>query len=327
MEDYMEINQKHNKSLINSVCNTIVGALLEQEMISREDLSSLGAHVGYLFTKEDGELEGLFRVSTDNDTFYFALQNGGLIPIDIDDNMYDATISTMKEMHPCLLNDDLPETEAQKARREKNNKIISDMDITTSDKLMTHWEDSEIELKDKMDICKRALACFYVIQVSCDIRNNNYEESLEYFVPLLEKFGLKDVLNEKEQSILDGSYDQQDVFDLDWAYEAYWALCWSLGLVDDIADASDICDCDEAISFAQVESVEEFADKCELRSKEEILDMLDLYLRYNWAFYQARTNEDASCGDLNPSIIIERRRGLEWIVSDEEDWYDLEMRA
>ena len=155
MEDYMEINQKHNKSLINSVCNTIVGALLEQEMISREDLSSLGAHVGYLFTKEDGELEGLFRVSTDNDTFYFALQNGGLIPIDIDDNMYDATISKMEEMHPCLLNDDLPETEAQKARREKNNKIISDMDITTSDKLMTHWEDSEIELRDediKMDV-------------------------------------------------------------------------------------------------------------------------------------------------------------------------------
>ena len=323
----MEINQKYNRDLTESICNTIVNGLLNQEMISKEDLPSLGIHLGYLFSKEDGELEGLFRVGTEDDAFYFALQNGKLMGIDFNDDMYQSTISKMEEMHPCLLSKDLPETEAQKNRREKNNKIISDMDICTSDRLMTHWEDSEIELKDKMEICKRALACFQVIQIACDINNDNYEESLEYFGPKLEELGLKDVLNEKEEAILDGSFEEQDVFDMAWAYEAYWALCWCLGLVDDITDAVDICDCEAAISFADVESVEEFAEKCELRSKEEILDMLDLYLRYNWAIYHARMNEDASCGDLNASVIVERRRGLEWIVSDEDDWYELEMRA
>ena len=323
----MEINQRFNTDITQTLFNTSIGMLISKEEISKEDLSSISIHLGYLFSKEDGDLEALYRVTAADKTFFFALQKGELMAVNLDEDMYQMTISKMEEMHPCLLNNDLPETEAQKQRREKNNKIISDMGISTSDRLMTRWDDEEIELRDKMDICRRALACFYVIQVACDINNNNYDESLEFFVPLLEKLDLMKELNDKEKAILDGSYRPQDVYDLDWAYEAYWALCWAMGLVDDITDAEDICDCDEAIDFARVESVEEFAEKCELRSKEEILDMLDLYFRYNWAVNHARVDSEASIGDLNPSVIIERRRGLEWIVSDEDDWYDLDMRA
>lgn len=75
-------------------------------------------------------------------------------------------------------------------------------------------------------------------------------------------------------------------------------------------------------------STEEFIRKCKLRSKEEILDMLDLYFRYNWAINDAKVNPTASIGALNPSVVIERRRGLEWIVTkDVEDWYDLGQEA
>ena len=38
-------------------------------------------------------------------------------------------------------------------------------------------------------------------------------------------------------------------------------------------------------------------------------------------------NPESSIGNLNPSIVIERRRGLEWIVTDVEDWYDIDMQA
>ena len=323
----MEINQKHNRDIAGSLFNAAISILVQNEQITKEDFPSISVNLGYLFSKEDGELEGLFKIKTADDQFFFALQNGMLKGLDINDEMFTQTISTMEQMHPCLLNDDLPETELQKARREKNNKLIADMDIITSDRLMTRWEDSEIELRDKEEICKRALACFQVIQIACDINNNNYEESLEFFKPRLESLGVMDELNEKEEAILDGSYERQDVLDLAWAYEAYWALCWCLGLVDDISDASGICDCEEAISFADVSSVEEFAEKCELRSKEEILDTLDLYFRYHWAVNDSMAKQRASAGDLHPSVVIERRRGLEWVVSDEDDWYDLEMNA
>ena len=115
---------------------------------------------------------------------------------------------------------------------------------------------------------------------------------------------------------------------MDWAYEAFWALCWCLGFVRDISDASKICDCQKAIALIQgCGSVQNLVKKGKLRSKEEILDMLDLYFRYNWAINDAKVNPNASIGKLNPSIVIERRRGLEWVVSEVEDWYDLTFPA
>ena len=99
-------------------------------------------------------------------------------------------------------------------------------------------------------------------------------------------------------------------------------------MVDDISDASEVCDCEKAIDIAKsCNSVDDLVQKSNLRSKEEILDMLDLYLRYNWAINDAKVNPETSTGDLDASIVIERRRGLEWVVSDIEDWYDLEMQA
>ena len=54
----------------------------------------------------------------------------------------------------------------------------------------------------------------------------------------------------------------QDAIDLDWAYEAFWSLCWCLGLVDDIRNAVEVCDCDAAIGFVRgCKTIEEFAEK------------------------------------------------------------------
>lgn len=248
--------------------------------------------------------------------------------VNLNDEMYQQTINYMKANHPCLNNNELPETDVQRRRRERNNNFIKEMKVVTPERLMTRWDDEDVVLRDKEAICKRAVCCFFVIQIACDIANNNYEESIKVLKPMIEKFGVMDQLNSKEKRIVDGTYSMQDAIDLDWAYEAYWSLCWSLGLVDDISDASGVCDCEMAIDFIRsINSTEEFISKCSLRSKEEILDMLDLYYRYNWAINEASANPGADIGGLNPSVVIERRRGLEWIVSDVDDWYDLDMPA
>ena len=284
--------------------------------------------MGYLFTTEEQQVEGLFQISFSEKTYYFAAQKGKLMMVNIDENMFQQTVEYMKANHPCLMNDELPETKLQKKRREKNNKIVSKMKISVADKVMTRWNDDEVTLKDKETICKRMIACFYAVQIACDIGQNNYEEGLNYFKPFFEKFGVTDQLNSKEKRILDGTYSTQDAIDMDWAYEAFWALCWCLGFVRDISDASKICDCQKAIALIQgCGSVQDLVKKGKLRSKEEILDMLDLYFRYNWAINDAKVNPNATIGKLNPSIVIERRRGLEWVVSEVEDWYDLTFQA
>jgi len=324
----MEVNQMFNREIKKNLINTAVGMLMEKKLITEEDFSKLKYSLGYMFTTKDKKLEALFKLSFSDNTFYFSVNYNKFIMLNIDEALFEETVKTMEEYHPCLKDHELPETAVQKQRREKNNEILSEENISTSDKLMTRWKDDDVILKDKETICKRAIACFFAIQIACDINNGNYEESINYFKPMLEEFGLIDQLNSKEKRIIDGTYSFQDAVDMDWAYEAYWSLCWCLGLVDDISDGSEVCDCQKAIRFvSKCKSTEEFINKCNLRNKEEILDMLDLYFRYNWAINDTKVNPEATIGDINPSIVIERRRGLEWIVSDEEDWYDLTMEA
>ena len=284
--------------------------------------------MGYLFSLDDGQIEGLFQITVSGKFFPFAAQKGKLMMLSIDQSMYEQTVAYMEANHPCLSDDSLTETEMQKVRREKNNAYIREQGIAVAEKLITFWEDEEVALKTKEEICMRAMACFFVIQIACDIGNGAYEESMEYFAPVIDKFGVTEAMNSKEKRILDGTYSMQDAIDMDWAYEAYWALCWCLGLVDDIRDAGNVCDCEKAIEIAKsCDSVEDLVQKSKLRSKEEILDMLDLYVRYNWAINEEKVNPEASTGDLDGSIVIERRRGLEWVVSEIADWYDLSMHA
>lgn len=324
----MEINQMYNRELKGNLGNAAIGVLMQNNLITEEDFKGLGISMGYLFSLDDGQIEGLFQITFSDKAYYFAAQKGKLMMVNINQDMFEQTVEYMKSNHPCLLSEDLPETKVQKKRREKNNKFIAKKKIAVAEKLMTFWDDDHVELKSKEAICKRAIACFFVIQIACDIGNNNYEEGLNYFKPKLEAFGVMDQLNAKERKIIDGSYEMQDAIDMDWAYEAYWSLCWCLGLVRDITDASGTCNCEKAIQIINsCNTVEDLVKKSKLRKKEEILDMLDLYFRYNWAINDAKVNPASSIGNLNPSTVIERRRGLQWVVSDEEDWYEISMQA
>ena len=320
----MEQNQKYNNQIKNAIVNASVGGLLDNQLLTEDELSGLEVHFAYVFSRDDGKIEALLRVEVPEKVFYFAVQDDKLQFLDLDDERYFGVMQYMEEQHPCLQSDELPETPAQKERREKNNRYLTENGITTAEHLMTRWDDENDELLDEGIIRKRAMVMFPVIQIACDIAQDNYKESMEFFGPMLGEMGAMEYLNSKERRIVDGSYTMQDAIDMDWAYESYWALCWCLGLVDDIKDAGDTCDCERAIEIARDG---ELAEKGALRDKAEILDMLDLYFRYTWAIYEARANQDAEIGNLNPSCVIERRRALEWVVSHVEDWYDLALQA
>ena len=53
--------------------------------------------------------------------------------------------------------------------------------------------------------------------------------------------------------------------------------------------------------------------------------MLDLYYRYHWACVEKRIKPDTIIGSLDGEVVWERRRGLEWLVSDMEDWNKISL--
>ena len=211
-------------------------------------------------------------------------------------------------------------------RKEHSETIIAAKGIGINPDLPLTEPASQVRLRSLDEICRRAVAALLSTQVGFG-RSEENDDEVNYFVRLIDYFGVRDCLNAKERRLVDGSYVQQDVIDVVWEYESYWTLAWALGLVDDITDAEDICDCPLAVRFvAQSGSYEEFREKCTLRSTDEILDMLDLYYRYHWAVVQhEQIDKKFPIGGLNTDAVSERRRGLEWLVCDTADWNDIRL--
>lgn len=212
-------------------------------------------------------------------------------------------------------------------RRIKNNKLIKKRGIACLDNLPTIESSSNVRLKDLDVICKRAIACLLSIQLACDIEENrNYDKSQKTFYNILKEFNVENYLLEKEKRLFDNSYTEQDVIDVAWSYEAYWALVWALGLINKMKFPNNICDCEKAITLVEnCDNYEAFKNNCKLRDIEDILDMLDLYYRYHWACVEKRVRPETNIGNLNPEVVMERRKGLEWLISNVDDWNEISL--
>lgn len=213
-------------------------------------------------------------------------------------------------------------------RKAANEQYIREHGIGVFEGLPMVPSANEVTVKDFPTVCKRAVAALLSTQIACEISQEQYG-NVHFFTEMMDKFGVKDALNTKEQKLVSGMFDRQDVVDVMWEYECYWSLVWALGLLDDIRDASAICDCAKAVGFvSSCQTMEDFQSKCRLRDTEEILDLLDLYYRYHWACVQHEyIDKNLPIGSLNTEVVYERRRGLEWFISEESDWHDIVLHT
>ena len=221
-----------------------------------------------------------------------------------------------------------PSIKSGEERKAETHKKLQQMGIAVNPNLPLLETADEVTVKSKDDICRRAIASLLAIQVACDISQGDAtEETVAFFRETISAFGVIDCLNDTERRVVfSDTYTERDVISVMWTYEAYWSLVWSLGLIDDITDASSCCDSETAVRFvSECDTYEQFAAKCHLRSSEEILDMLDLYYRYHWACVNKQFDPDTAIGNLDPEVVWERRRGLEWLISEEDDWFEISL--
>lgn len=189
---------------------------------------------------------------------------------------------------------------------------------------------TEKDMKSFDEICRRAVAALLVIQIAFDASEGDYEESIKVVADVIDSFGVKDSLNAKEQRVYDGTFSEQDIVDVIWEYESYWALVWALGLIgdDELTKADGICDCDKAIHLVSDRNdMDDFKASCNPRTIDEILDMLDLFYRMHWACVENRLRPETPVNGLVEEVVMERRRGLEWLVSNETDWHDISLNT
>lgn len=210
-------------------------------------------------------------------------------------------------------------------RRTKSNGQIKKMGVACCENLPLLPPGSEVKIKSVDEICKRAYAAFFAIQLGCSISNGeDYGNAREECIRLMNEsgVGLGDLLA-KELALFKPGCSRQNVVDVVWTYETYWTLLWALGFVSDreLLKVETVCDCKKAMMLASMyKNVENMKKFAKLKSTERILDMADLFYRYHWACVERQINPKTSIGNLNPEVVPERRRGLEWLIGKEQDW-------
>ena len=214
----------------------------------------------------------------------------------------------------------------EQERKARSEALLRECGAAINPHLPLHFAPGDALTKGLDAICRRTAAGILMIQIACDAENGDFDHSKEVLLPYLERFGVLDSLNGPEKRLLDGEYTHRDLAQIVWTYESCWSLEWALGLVPDISDGSDICDCEEAVHLvADCESMDDFRAKCSLRPLEELKDMTDYYYRAHWAVVENRLRPETAIGDLNEEVVMERRRGLDWLFAPEDDWFEISL--
>ena len=117
--------------------------------------------------------------------------------------------------------------------------------------------------------------------------------------------------------------DKDLAIQISWQLEGYLILIWTLGLIDEIEFPDVLVDPDSVTSLvSSCDTYKEFLEQCQLRDVEDVLDLADLTYRYNWYCVESRINDDEPI--INPEIVMERHRALNWLLSDQK-WDKVEI--
>jgi len=138
----------------------------------------------------------------------------------------------------------------------------------------------------------------------------------------LKREGLFDKLTWLELEFLTTNPDAEMIF-VD-RIEAMWALAWIIGIVPQL-DFSKECSDDFVEMMPDLltqESSSAFREKARLRPIDEIAAACDLAYCLHWGIRHAAVTGQKRPGRLEEEDIEERRRGLDWFLSDEpwEEW-------
>ncbi len=215
-------------------------------------------------------------------------------------------------------------------RKKQSLKLIAREGIAFDKALPCLFEDSKVQLKSVDDISKMALLSGIIAQLGfiakANVDSASANKAKATVIEKIRIFGVEDSIGDKEKRIIEGNCTEQDIIDANWYFESAWALCWCLGLVDDIQNGGAVCEVSKVIALAnRCQSIDEFKSQCCIRSKEDVLDMHDLYYRYYWAVDKNWNDKSYKIGSLNGSVVIERRKALEWVLSDAKFFDELRL--
>lgn len=190
-------------------------------------------------------------------------------------------------------------------------------------------EDESVELEERtsLEIAERSLALIAVVARA-------FHEN--WVGDWADRFGIVHYLSPAEKEFFDvPALEQQTIIDFTWRAEALVSLVWSLDGLKEMPPLSDqywVMDSD--FVAAAIKNPNAFRLSAQKRPSKDIEEMEDfLYHQHGRIRDRQLGFKDGGLRPLDtckvpvdqlvPSVVVERRYGLSWVVGWGEDWDDV----
>ena len=185
-------------------------------------------------------------------------------------------------------------------------------------------------IRKKWDIIRKMVA-IVMTRLAAETyleKKENGQKELKIITDIFEeRYQFKQVLSEREKNYLENPSDNKELnLEFYFMLEVAKMLLWVLSIIDiEFEDFNTFCDVSILIDGLKHENLKSFARKCEIRSKNKILDMLDYAYRLNWANVEIKLQGYDRI--VNESIMYFSRLALEWAVQDGKNMEEIEIHT
>lgn len=170
-------------------------------------------------------------------------------------------------------------------------------------------DDADTRVRPVQEVHRRMRAlCVYFMRGQCEMEKVAYAD----FRAMMDTLKAWGDLSPRETVVVNARVlTPQQVTDSSWSLEAMHALAWSMGLVEELAWPSDMCDMGQML---QIVKSTRPGSALQMRSVGELLDQADLHYRLHWACRQRELDGKEQPQGVETSVVVERRKALEWVI-------------
>ena len=238
--------------------------------------------------------------------------------------------SAFDTFHPIasadFLEKEIKPTEVDKARKQKSIEILKNKKVPYLEELRSAVFDAETTLQTKEAILQRFVAVYATAiqaQIYMSGEYDNPEQTMQEQIKRLEeKYHVSNYFSPKEKEYIDHPpVKEPKMFNLyAWRCECCSVFLWALSL-SELKEPNQFCELVELGNIIWNHDMDSLSKKAKLRSKEEILELQDLTLRYDWACVDARIN-NKTIEALDFGVVYERHYALNWLLTVDgiSDW-------
>ena len=227
-------------------------------------------------------------------------------------------------LSPDGANDDpsagVPYPPAAQQRKARTEDLLGNRGLRPAASLPPVIAESEVVLRPVADVAARIMALFAVAVRAESVAAKSPMQCDE----ILQRLGLADsALSPLERTfIVDRMPTQKDIATFGWCYECAFTLAWAVGVIDKLPFPGAICDVELIAQKLLKLGAGGIQQAARLRPVPELLDCLDLHQRLHWLTRQAQADKSAAPAGLEPGVIQERHRALNWLVHHEDAAWD-----